>query len=403
MALETQIITDDFEADDRSPVTYPAIYTDSLVASDLTIVDHQAVVSDRIYVTDHSSTSQIERVTDSLEATDSTADFITTVVQDSITADDASSSLLTAHSSVTDSITAADQAQDVIVQQISDIIEISDSVAGHGSEIVSDSIVCVDDAGGAQTLDNSVSDSLMVLDGTYASQRQQIQDSIVVSDNVSAQARVLELVSDSAIALDLVVTRSRVIEPTVTDTIIADDSTASSGIFHDYVSDIIIVTDRVFSTNPNSIAWVMNVETGAPSFYTNYQFTSIVEHDGMLFAAASDGLYLLEGDNDGGTYIDAELKTGLLDFDLKFKKRLQYLYLGYTGGELEVDVETQAPGDIFTYGLEERDADAPRNNRIKLGKGLNDRYWRLTFRNLVGKDFQMYDTEAEIVVSKRRL
>ena len=53
--------------------------------------------------------------------------------------------------------------------------------------------------------------------------------------------------------------------------------------------------------------------------------------------------------------------------------------------------------------MEERDADAQRNNRCKPGKGLSSRYWRFEIRNVDGADFQIYDVTAEVAASKRRL
>ena len=59
--------------------------------------------------------------------------------------------------------------------------------------------------------------------------------------------------------------------------------------------------------------------------------------------------------------------------------------------------------EVYTYEMEHRDAGAPRNNRIKPGKGLSSRYWRFTFRNVGGADFQIHDVAVELARSKRRL
>jgi hypothetical protein len=85
-------------------------------------------------------------------------------------------------------------------------------------------------------------------------------------------------------------------------------------------------------------------------------------------------------------------------------KRMSDLYVGYTGGRLQCDVETyDGPQDVYNYLMEERDADAPRNNRLKIGRGLSSRYWRFTVKNLEGADFQLHDMTAVIGRSNRRL
>jgi hypothetical protein len=71
---------------------------------------------------------------------------------------------------------------------------------------------------------------------------------------------------------------------------------------------------------------------------------------------------------------------------------------------MECDVETyDGPEDVYTYEMEPRDADAPRNNRLKIGRGLNSRYWRFEFRNVSGADFQLQDVAVQVTTSKRRL
>ena len=79
--------------------------------------------------------------------------------------------------------------------------------------------------------------------------------------------------------------------------------------------------------------------------------------------------------------------------------------MSYTGGALQCEVEAYDSHDdtVYTYDLEERLADAPRNNRIKLGKGQTSRYWRLTLSNVDGSDFQIHDLDADLAASKRRL
>ena len=53
--------------------------------------------------------------------------------------------------------------------------------------------------------------------------------------------------------------------------------------------------------------------------------------------------------------------------------------------------------------MEAREADQPRNNRIKIGKGLNSAYWRISINNVDGADFTVSSIAADTAASRRRL
>lgn len=161
----------------------------------------------------------------------------------------------------------------------------------------------------------------------------------------------------------------------------------------------------VWFKNPARKAWVMNTETGAASWYDNFDFESIAQPPGRVLAVGPDGLYELAGDTDSGERIDAEVTSGFTDFGAQQTKRIDAMYFGYTSsGQLTVTAETYESGHApATYLLEQRDADAPRNSRVMVGKGLFGRYWRLSIRNVEGVDFEVHDATVDIATSSRRV
>lgn len=161
----------------------------------------------------------------------------------------------------------------------------------------------------------------------------------------------------------------------------------------------------VWFKNPARKAWVMNTETGAASWYDNFDFESIAQPPGRVLAVGPDGLYELAGDTDSGERIDAEVTSGFTDFGAQQTKRIDAMYFGYTSsGQLSVTAETYESGHApATYLLEQRDADAPRNSRVMVGKGLFGRYWRLSIRNVEGVDFEVHDATVDIATSSRRV
>lgn len=161
----------------------------------------------------------------------------------------------------------------------------------------------------------------------------------------------------------------------------------------------------VWYKDPDRVAWVMNTETTAASWYDNFDFESIVQAQGKVLAVGPDGLYELVGATDSGEQIDAEVVSGFTDFGTPQTKHVDTMYFGYTSeGRISVTVETYESGHApATYVLEQRDAVAPRNSRVTPGKGLWGRYWRMTIRNVDGADFEVHDATAEIAVSSRRV
>jgi hypothetical protein len=161
----------------------------------------------------------------------------------------------------------------------------------------------------------------------------------------------------------------------------------------------------VWYKDPGRVAWLMNTETTAVSWYDNFDFESIAQPPGKVLAVGPDGLYELVGDTDSGEQIDAFTVSGFTDFGSQATKRVDAMYFGYTSdGILSTTVETPESGHPpSVYLLEQRDASAPRNSRVVVAKGLFGRYWRMTIRNVGGADFEIHDANVDIAVSTRRV
>ena len=78
----------------------------------------------------------------------------------------------------------------------------------------------------------------------------------------------------------------------------------------------------LLDTTQELFTWVMNQETGAPSRYENFDFDAFAQIGEDYLAARGDGIYLLSGDDDAGTNIDALATIGRTDFDTPEMKRV---------------------------------------------------------------------------------
>lgn len=181
--------------------------------------------------------------------------------------------------------------------------------------------------------------------------------------------------------------------------------TQAAGISNETIIAVATATEVLWANDFGALAWVLNSETGGLSTYDNFGFSSIAVHDGVMYATSPEGVFALTADKDQNRDVDAEVQTGMMDFDIPTTKRISDIFVGYTGGQLEYSVETYdgANGEIYSYDMPERDAAAPRNNRVKPGRGLSSRYWRFTIKNIDGADFQLHDQTAVIGPSNRRL
>ena len=174
-----------------------------------------------------------------------------------------------------------------------------------------------------------------------------------------------------------------------------------------YHRSSITATSSVFNRDKYAQAMVMNTETAAVSTYDNFAFNSIayVGTSGKAYAASDDGLYLLEGPDDVGENIHASIKSGFTDLGEPHTKHAGSMYFGYTSDSpFTATVETYGAGHApQTYELEQRAANAPRNSRMKLGKGLSSRFWRVTIENKDGSHFELNDASIDVAVSQRRV
>lgn len=172
-----------------------------------------------------------------------------------------------------------------------------------------------------------------------------------------------------------------------------------------YVQSLADIGSTATYRDPLQGAYVMNTETAALSQYTNFAFNSVAYMNGKLYATSQDGFYVLEGANDDGVNTDAYIESGYSDLGEQHTKHAGSLYFGYTSdGPVGVDVETYGSGHAKqSYELEMRDATSPRNNRVKLGKGLSSRHWRITVKNIDGSHFELNDMAIDVAVSQRRI
>jgi len=158
--------------------------------------------------------------------------------------------------------------------------------------------------------------------------------------------------------------------------------------------------------------WVVNYNTGTPARYEGYDFDAFAVIGQDYLAARGDGIYLLDGDDDNGTEIDAIATIGRTDFSAFYDrgegslmKRVTAAYLGLNSeGQAHLTLRTDQGITSGPYRLRQRAA-ASTTERAKFKRGIKSRYWEFDIENVDGEDLQVKSAEFETVVlgGKRRL
>ena len=151
----------------------------------------------------------------------------------------------------------------------------------------------------------------------------------------------------------------------------------------------------------SGVTWAINLDTMASSQYTDYGFNSFFKYNGQDYGVADDGIYLLSGGSDNGTYINSILDTGTQDFNIARNKYLPKIYLGYQSTARGL-VDVIADGVKRTYETRSM-ANSLDVRRVDCGVGVRANYWGVTLRNYQGADFAVDSVRLTPILTLRRM
>jgi hypothetical protein len=267
----------------------------------------------------------------------------------------------------------------------------------------------VDTVGSTTTLGHTLvavkllSDTVGASDSLKGGITEAMVDTVNATD-VSAQIlRVIVALADSVATSD---DYGQVYTPTVNlyDFVGSSTEIGMSLVAQQAISDVVNAATKYWYRDAGMVAWQMNTETLAANWLTNYEFESIAQYGDNAFAVNEDGIFVLSGSTDDSMEIAASLKTGFWDFETPVLKRIEGIYFGYHGGQMQVDVDTYGHvNGSNSYTMPAKTVSAPGANRVVPGKGIASRYWRLTISNVSGSYFDVDNIEFDVAPSKRRL
>lgn len=148
-----------------------------------------------------------------------------------------------------------------------------------------------------------------------------------------------------------------------------------------------------------TLAYATNLRTGETTRYPGYSFLHVGMADGRFVGIKTDGIYLLEGDDDDGTKFSCAVETHPADFDDMTRKRVPYLYAG-------IDAKCSATlllGDdadaLPAYGPY---SSAQGRRRVQLPRGPVGRYAAIKIEG-DAPDFKLDDLELLVEETTRKV
>jgi hypothetical protein len=151
------------------------------------------------------------------------------------------------------------------------------------------------------------------------------------------------------------------------------------------------------------MAIAINIKTKQASVYTNYPLIALGKIGNQVIGMASDGLYLMDGDDDNGTPIDASYLSGPSDISDNHLKRCSTAFVGYSAtGSLKFVLNGEGGNTEREYDLYGGLEDGFATQRVRPGKGLLNRYWQYGFKNVDGSDFTIDTLELGLTPTSRK-
>jgi hypothetical protein len=162
---------------------------------------------------------------------------------------------------------------------------------------------------------------------------------------------------------------------------------------------MVSATASPVATTANGITYCINTTNAALTRYTNFDFKKVIRFNNKYYGVKAIGIYLLEGATDNGTAIDSRFQTYGFNFDSRYQKYVECVWLEQNKDVLNVSV-TVENNEVFTnYSYQSAFA----GKRVKFGRGLRGIYWEFEFSNVNGGAFNVGASEFLVHEAGRKI
>ncbi len=305
---------------------------------------------------------------------------------------------------ITDTATITDTAESfrVFIETITESVTISET---GGIDVVKliqiiEQCLITDEAIGNLEAILSVAESFTVADIQSMGLSLSATDIVTVSETIKAVLeihlnQVEKVTLSESPALSIQITQSIIDHVTVSDT------ANIQAILMLVASDKAVFSVTLGFDGDLYTGWVMDTTNFAVGRYDNYPFNSFAPIDGKYYGANSNGLYLLEGDDDDGEEINAFARFGLNDMGTNANKRIRRAYLGIRN---DGSVILKIVDDDGEAHYRQMDKTNTRINRefVNVGRSINSVYFQFEVENVGGADFEVSDIMIIPILLNRR-
>lgn len=168
----------------------------------------------------------------------------------------------------------------------------------------------------------------------------------------------------------------------------------------DELLDFVNLTGLYVSPSGTATSWAINTRTNAITEYTNYEFVSYAQMGLKYLGADKTGIYELNGEDDAGVGIVAEIQSSIQRLNGAKLGGLKAAYLAVRGsGEYFLKL-TSGDGREYVYQVVAQ----PHfmTTKVNVGKGLRMTYYSWSLIS-TGQDFDLDGVEFVPMLSDRRV
>lgn len=225
-----------------------------------------------------------------------------------------------------------------------------------------------------------------------------ISETLSMQETMAGLARHFASVSDAGSAA-AIMSPHFILKAEAHDDGVFDDAFDLKMIFRPEIHEFVEFSVALAMPDGGITTWAINTRTGAVTEYENYAFNSFCRNENRYLGAASDGLYILDGDDDAGTPTISRLRSGYAQFGGSRFTGFAGAYLGMRGnGDIYLKLDA-ADGKTYTYKALLQDQ---QTTKVRFGKGLRARYFAFELIT-EGQDFDLDTIEFVPLVAQRRV
>jgi len=264
--------------------------------------------------------------------------------------------------------------------------------------LIAERLQLVDTNAPQLTYKQTLLEYLYLHDGLAKFLAMSLMENVNVAPTYSAVGVGIRSASES-VNIAQVITPKLIAIATVPESVLLSSANVLQAIFKPIVSEALSFDIGIVEPAGGFTTWTVNTRTGATTEYSNYAFNSFAQSGHHYLGASSNGLYVLDGDDDDGTPTVATLRSGYAQFGGSRYSSIKAAYLGIHGsGDVYLKIDDSTGGST-TYQVKLQNY---QSTKVRTGKGLRTRYiaWELVTS---GQDFDLDSVEFVPLIAQRRV